>query len=116
MLGAKHPFHGSEFFLRRSSLQNLANEGWRRVKSGDLEKLFLEKRKVKTNKWGKVIVKPGTGKCSDQVLSLGDLRWPYTCNAFTDWCSEERGGGRQKSAESQHLPLFSSASFSTLHK
>ena len=59
-----------------SSLQNLASEWCRRAKSGDLEKPFLEKRKVKTNKWGKDIVKPGTGKCSDQVLSLGDLRWP----------------------------------------
>ena len=53
------------------------------------------------------------GKCVVRVLSLGNLRWlgwPSTCNAFTDCCSEERGGGRQKSAE----PAI--ASFSTLHK
>ena len=33
-------------------LQNLANEGWRRVKSGDLEKPFLENKKRKNKEMG----------------------------------------------------------------
>ena len=80
-----------------SSLQNLASEWCRRAKSGDLEKPFLEKRKWKIKKWGKKDRDVKAGRCFGRVLSLGDLRWPCTCNAFTDCCSAE-GGGRQNSA------------------